>query len=201
MELTLSQPVFSGEARPRALKRLNRYYDTVARDFQRYAEVRLLSALQKAVKKAGDAAPVFPPLSPSLRWEVTRNGGGYLSVQYEERDDTDAPVTRYADCWSLHRGELMSLPELFKPRADWKDALLSSLISSAEARQRDGEVLTPKWKRVLKRRLRKDRFTFSDGGLSVFYPQGTLTSTGIPAFSVLTPRLRKLMKHPAMFEG
>ena len=186
------QTVLTAEARwPRlaedshGLRRINRYYDHLVRQWQKRWEGTLLTQAKAAVAEGGR------PWSVSLSYEVTLFTPQLLSLWWEVREDTGArrpKRVRQGDIWALPQGTPVLPGEIFPSLGKgWRKAVLAEVGRQITHRLQVGESLFwEDWEQKIGGQPISERLYLTPEGPWLFYPIESIAPAleGFPTFSL-----------------
>ena len=167
------------------IRRLARYYDALARRWQRRWAGPLRSRAEAALTDGGR------PWRAGLDFTVTYAQDGLLSLWWEAWEDTGERRRRRlrrGDTWRLPQGDVVTLPELLPPSRRWRRRVLSAVTGQIEARLAEGESLFfEDWPKRIAREFEPAQFYLSPTGqVTVFYQMEAIAPAleGFPSFPV-----------------
>ena len=166
------------------LRRVNRYYATLGRRWQKRWEGPLLERAKAA------AGPDTPPWEANLDFTVTLLEEGRFSLYLDVTEEVGAKRPRWlrlGDVWQLPDGVPLSIRELVPPGRGWKGKVLEKVRMEIGRRVDSGEsVFCPDWPQQSARRFSPDRCYLTAEGPVVFYPVGAIAPAmeGFPTFQV-----------------
>lgn len=185
------------------VRRFNRYYRRVCRAYLARCARLLLPAAAESCRAAMAVSAPWHAARAELRWRVSREGNGVLSLVYDVREDIcgEAPVLlRRAEVWELASCLPVPPEEFFPPRAHVKRLLLRFARAELARRAEQGAALRGDWRLRLRRALNTRNWYLTDEGLCFFCQSGALAAAreGAVAFTLPYdeengpfPRLRK----------
>ena len=161
----------------RRARRFNRYYRRFCRAYLRYCEQALLPAAAAQCRDALARSALWAPMCVSLRYTVSRCGGGLLSLYTDAREGQGfaRPVTvRRADTWDLTVGLPMPLSEFFPRHCRARRRLLDFARAEARRQSEHGAAFYPDCRIALRRALNTRNFYLGADALHFFYPMYTV---------------------------
>ena len=166
------------------LRRVNRYYAALAKEWQKRWEGPLL---ERARAMAG---PDTPPWEVSLDFTVTLLEERRFSLYLDVTEDVGGKRPRrqrLGDVWLLPDGVPLSLRELLPPSRGWRNKVLERVRMEIGRRLDTGEsVFCPDWPHQSAKRFSPQRCYLTAEGPVVFYPIGAIAPAfeGFPTFQV-----------------
>lgn len=167
------------------IRRVNRYYDALARrwwkrwegPFLAYAKEEPLSGSRPRSASLTYEVTLFTPQVLSLRWEVVEDPG-------EGRPRR----VRQGDIWALPQGTPILPGEVFAPLGRlWRKTVLEEVGRQINARLQTGESLFREdWPQGIARYLSPEGFYLTGEGPRLFYPVEAIAPAfeGFPDFSL-----------------
>lgn len=167
-------------------RRFNRYYHACADAFILCCR-QLLPRAEEAYRRALESAGLLPQWHAALTTHITLQREHLVSLRLDRRvtGTPDRMLARQGDVWDLKRGLLLSLPELFPPRAPWRQQLLRHAADQIHDWEAQGVALYHEnWQQELRRALHPHHFYLTEEGLCYFFPSGSIAPAieGIPTF-------------------
>ncbi len=186
VEIFLPRPA---ERSDRVARRIDRYYQLYVRSYLRYCEQWLFPQAAEAYRTALTNSAPLPQDRAELRYQVTCNTGGILSLYTESKEFCGGKTERHrrGDTWDLAVGYPISLSACFPRHANWKKLLLERAQteiqkqeSAGVARYHDG------WRKLLRRNFNPENFYLTEEALSFFYQMYAIApaAEGVPVFSM-----------------
>ena len=166
------------------LRRINRYYEELARRWQKRWEGPLLAQAK------GEAGPETPPWTAELSYHVTCLEEGFFSLYLDIAEDVGGPRPRrlrLGDVWTVPEGTPVSLRQLFPKERWWRGKVMEQVRRQAGQRLRAGEaVYYEDWPALVSRRFSPQRFYLTPEGPVIFYPMETVAPAleGFPSFAL-----------------
>lgn len=151
------------------LRRVSRYYDHLARQWQKRWEGPLLAQARTRVPEIGR------PWTVSLTYQITLFTHQILSLWWEAREDTGErrpKRIRQGDVWLLPQGVPVLPGELFAPLGkSWRKAVLAEVERQIAERLQIGESLFREdWSQRIGPALSNEGFYLTEEGPWLFYP-------------------------------
>lgn len=167
------------------LRRVNRYYDHLSRQWQKRWEGTLLPQARAMVPEGGR------PWSVSLTYQITLFTPQILSLWWEVREDTGErrpKRVRQGDIWALPQGVPILPGELFSSVGKgWRKAVLAEVEKQITARLQEGESLFREdWPQRIGPALSSEGFYLTAEGPCLFYPIESIAPAleSFPTFSL-----------------
>lgn len=151
------------------LRRVNRYYDHLARQWQKRWEGPLLTQAKATVPEGGN------PWAVSLQYEITLFTPQVLSLWWEVGENTGErrpKRVRQGDIWALPQGVPVLPGELFAPLGkNWRKTVLAEVEKQITNRLQIGESLFKEdWPQRIGPALSSEGFYLTAEGPWLFYP-------------------------------
>lgn len=192
LSLSIRRPKLPEETA--ALRRMERYYQNLAKAVRTRWETKLFPRACQALDAAREQSRPFRRWSASFDFSVTLQEAGLLSLVVDIQEDSGlahGTVTRLGDVWDLSSGTPRPISSFFPPHSRPKQILLHAAAQQLRQRVASGEYLYySDWEQRLRADFSPARFYLSaPGELSFFYPLYTLApyAEGIPTFTVPLP--------------
>lgn len=181
-------PVLSGLPQ-KTEARLNRYYELMLQEAERYAEKHLHPAASEAFRKALAEGRLIPPLTLRLRYTVTlaeSDGALSLYTDMTERAGNDTVVLRRADTFSLPDGyPIAVMDHKSRRKAARRCTRMIREGSVREGSAREGTVKGINGR--VGRRLRNDRCCLLPDGIMTFFPPGEIAPVDAGVIELTLP--------------
>lgn len=147
------------------LRRIRRYYETLAQRWRRRWEGPLL-----AEAKAADPER---PWAAELSYHLTLLDQEHLSLWWEAREDVGGRPRRLreGEVWHLADGIPLTLPQLLPCPKNWKNQVITEVEKQIKTQLADGESLYyGDWPQLCRRYLSPHRCWLTPEGPVVFFP-------------------------------
>lgn len=183
-DLSLPRPV---DRKSRAGKRLERFYQLQCRAYLRYCERFIFPYAAQLCRQALETAQALPVCTASLRYRVTRNEGGIVSLYTQSREVCGTPpyLQRHGDTWNLETGYPIPISACFPRRAPVKK-LLCAAAAEQIARQEAAGISRyhENWRKDLRRSFNPQNYYLTGEGLTFFWQMHAIApaSEGVPTF-------------------
>lgn len=185
-EVSLPRPT---DRKSRTGRRLDRFYQLQCRAYLHYCEQFLFPHAVRLCRQAMEGAQPLPECTATLRYRVTRNEDGILSLYTQSREvcGGGADLHRYGDTWNLKTGCPIPLSVCFPRRAAVKKILCSA--AAEEIARQEGAGISryhENWRQELRRSFNTQNFYLTGEELVWFWQMHAIApaAEGIPAFSL-----------------
>lgn len=188
LRATVNLPQCDGKGK--RVKRFNRYYRDYCRAYLRYCALELLPRAEAHCRAAWDSAAPWEIMRADLRYCVTMQREGLLSL-YTQSRETDGPppqlIIRRADTWDMERAYLHPISDFFPPKYKVGAALRKLAKQQIRTQMEQGIAMYYSDYQVGLRRCFSDRnFYLSEEGVVCFYPMYSIAPSfeGIVTFTL-----------------
>ncbi len=186
----LSQPIFSGETRPLALRLINRYYDHFTKELIYYCNNKLKPAAIEDLKYRTENGFPFIPFELRSDYTVTYNKGNLLSLYtdvYEYTGGAHGSTLRFSDMWHTPIGLPASVIEFFPRGTRIKKVLTDAATAMAAEQIAAGtDMYFDDYPALIKKNFSYSNIYITETGLALFYQQYDIApyAEGIPVFVI-----------------
>lgn len=191
----IDYPHFQEEECQRFLRRLNRYYQKQALDYEKYCRDVLFkqAAEQHAFQqKNGSPAMEYEAVE---KFNVTERENGFLSLYFDRYEITGGAhgnTLRYSDSWNLNQSEHITLDQIFTgPGA--KEALLQEIDRQiAEQMNQDACTYFDDYQKNVRETFQKENFYLTPHFVVIYFQQYDIAPycAGIREFPIPYPAHR-----------
>lgn len=186
----ISQPIFEGEVRPSALKRVNQYYERFTKKLLRYANTKLRSAAEEHYRYSMENMFPFNPFELRSDFYITYNSDNTLSLYtdvYEYRGGAHGSTLRFADIWIVSLGCPASPAEFFPEGTNYKSLLINNAVELAAKQLSEGTAMYfENYETLIRKNFSSANIYLTQSGMALFYQQYAIApyAEGIPVFII-----------------
>mgnify|MGYP000847677751 FL=1 len=186
----IKQPVFEGDVRSFALRRINQYYERFSRKLLRYINTKLRKAAEEQYKYSEENMYPFNPFELRSDFTITYNKNNILSLYtevYEFRGGAHGSTLRFADIWIVSYGSPVSPAVFFPEGTNYKKLLLDEAIQMATQRMTEGTAMYfSEYEVLMRKNFSTANIYLTESGMALFYQQYAIAPyvEGIPVFII-----------------